>query len=48
MKTFFSLLLTLCSPLFAASIVPASAQEPDGMKLSTVVIDPGHGGHDSG
>ena len=48
MKTFFSLFLTLWTALVAASIVPAAAQGKDGMKLSTVVIDAGHGGHDSG
>ena len=38
----------LCATLLAASIMPARSQETDRLKLTTVVIDPGHGGHDSG
>ena len=38
----------LGAALLLASIVPASASAQDHLKLSTVVIDPGHGGHDPG
>ena len=48
MKTRSRLLLLLGSILFSASIVPAPAAGQDKLSLSTVVIDPGHGGHDSG
>lgn len=34
--------------LLSASIVPFPASGQDRLKLSTIVIDPGHGGHDSG
>ena len=30
------------------SVVPSAASAPDGVRLRTVVIDPGHGGHDPG
>ena len=48
MKIRSRLLLLLGSILFSASIVPAPAAGQDKLSLSTVVIDPGHGGHDSG
>ena len=34
--------------LLATSIVPWHASAQDRLKLSTIVIDPGHGGHDAG
>lgn len=43
-----SLFLLLAGVLFSASIVPVPASGQDKLSLSTVVIDPGHGGHDSG
>lgn len=48
MKIRPGMLLLLGSILFSASIVPAPAAGQDKLSLSTVVIDPGHGGHDSG
>ena len=48
MKTCFRPILLLEAALFLASIVPIPARAQDRLKLSTVVIDPGHGGHDSG
>ena len=41
-------LLLLAGILFSASIVPVPAAGQDKLSLKTVVIDPGHGGHDSG
>lgn len=41
-------LLLLAGILFSASIVPVPAYGQDKLSLKTVVIDPGHGGHDSG
>ena len=40
--------LILAAALLAASIVPYRAAGQDRLKLSTIVIDPGHGGHDPG
>ena len=40
--------LTLAAVLLAASIVPYRAAGQDHLKLSTIVIDPGHGGNDPG
>ena len=40
--------LAVWAVLLAASIVPEQAAGQDRMKLSTIVIDPGHGGHDPG
>lgn len=40
--------LALWAALFATSIVPEPAVGQDQLKLSTIVIDPGHGGHDPG
>ncbi len=40
--------LAFLAVLFAASIVPEEAAGQDRLKLSTIVIDPGHGGHDPG
>ena len=40
--------LAVLAVLLAASIVPERAAGQDRMKLSTIVIDPGHGGHDPG
>ena len=48
MKTPVRFVLLAWTVLVAASIVPAAAREPDRLKLSTVVIDPGHGGNDPG
>lgn len=48
MKTLVRFVLLAWTALFAASIVPAAATDTGRPKLSTVVIDPGHGGHDSG
>lgn len=48
MKIRPGMLLLLGSILSSASIVPAPASGQDKLSLSTVVIDPGHGGHDSG
>ena len=40
--------LAVLAALLAASIVPERAAGQDHLKLSTIVIDPGHGGHDPG
>ena len=48
MKRFIRPVLALTAVLFAASIVPERAAGQDRLKLSTIVIDPGHGGHDPG
>ena len=40
--------LSFTAVLLAASIVPYRASAQDRLKLSTIVIDPGHGGHDPG
>ena len=40
--------LAVLTALLAASIVPERAAGQDHLKLSTIVIDPGHGGHDPG
>jgi N-acetylmuramoyl-L-alanine amidase len=40
--------LALAAVLLAASIVPERAFGQDRLKLSTIVIDPGHGGNDPG
>ena len=47
MKPFLRPIAGLFAVLATASIVPAAA-EPGSLKLKTVVIDPGHGGHDAG
>ena len=46
MKPYSSLMLALVACAFLAIPVPARAQS--GLKLKTVVIDPGHGGKDAG
>ena len=48
MKRIFRPARVLWTLLFAASIVPFRAAAQDHLRLSTVVIDPGHGGHDPG
>lgn len=48
MKIPSGMLLLLAGILFSASIVPVPAAGEDKLSLRTVVIDPGHGGHDSG
>ena len=48
MKSLFRPVLVLWAVLLSASIVPYGAFAQDRLKLSTIVIDPGHGGHDSG
>ncbi len=48
MKRFLRPARILLGLLLPASIVPGSAAAQDHLKLSTVVIDPGHGGHDPG
>ena len=48
MKSLFRPVLVLWAVLLSASIVPYRAAGQDRMKLSTIVIDPGHGGHDPG
>ena len=48
MKRFIRPVLALTAAFFAASIVPERAAGQDRLKLSTIVIDPGHGGHDPG
>ena len=40
--------LAVLAALLAASIMPEQAAGQDRLKLSTIVIDPGHGGHDPG
>ena len=48
MKRLIRPVLTLAAVLLAASIVPDQAAGQDRLKLSTIVIDPGHGGNDPG
>ena len=48
MKSLFRPVLVLWAVILSASIVPYGAFAQDQLKLSTIVIDPGHGGHDSG
>ena len=48
MKRHIHTVLALTAALLAASIVPEQAAGQDRLKLSTIVIDPGHGGHDPG
>ena len=48
MKRLIRPVLTLAAVLLAASIVPYQAAGQDRLKLSTIVIDPGHGGNDPG
>ena len=48
MKRLIRPVLTLAALLLAASIVPYRAAGQDRLKLSTIVIDPGHGGNDPG
>ena len=48
MKRLIRPVLILAASLVAASIVPYRAAGQDRLKLSTIVIDPGHGGHDPG
>ena len=48
MKRHLRHILVLWAVLLSASIVPYRAAGQDRMKLSTIVIDPGHGGHDPG
>ena len=48
MKRIIRPVLILAAALLAASIVPERAVAQDRLKLSTIVIDPGHGGHDPG
>ena len=45
MKRFFCILLPVIAALLLA--IPVPAKEKD-IRLKTVVIDPGHGGHDPG
>ena len=47
MKSILRPILSLFAGLALASIMPAGADASD-LKLTTVVIDPGHGGHDAG
>lgn len=47
-KSPFRSMLALWAVLLSASIVPFDAAGQDRLKLSTVVIDAGHGGHDPG
>ena len=48
MKRSIRTVLAVLAVLLAASIVPEQASAQDRLKLSTIVIDPGHGGHDPG
>ena len=48
MKRSIRTVLTFAALLVAASIVPYRAAGQDRLKLSTIVIDPGHGGTDPG
>ena len=48
MKRLIRPVLIFAAALLAASIVPYRAIGQDRLKLSTIVIDPGHGGHDPG
>ena len=48
MKRHIHTVLALTAAFLATSIVPERAAGQDRLKLSTIVIDPGHGGHDPG
>ena len=48
MKRSIRTVLAVLAALLAAIIVPEQAAGQDRLKLSTIVIDPGHGGHDPG
>ena len=48
MKRIIRHVLALSAALLAASIVPERAAGQDRLKLTTIVIDPGHGGNDPG
>ena len=48
MKRTIRPVLAVLTAFLAASIVPEPAAGQDRLKLSTIVIDPGHGGHDPG
>ena len=48
MKSLIRPVLVFWAVLLSASIVPYGAFAQDRLKLSTIVIDPGHGGHDAG
>ena len=48
MKRSIRPVLAVLAALLAASIVPERAAGQARLKLSTIVIDPGHGGHDPG
>ena len=48
MKSLFRPALVLWAVILSASIVPYGAFAQDRLKLSTIVIDPGHGGNDPG
>ena len=48
MKTTVRSILMIWTALLAASIMPAHATDDGRLKLTTVVIDPGHGGNDPG
>ena len=48
MKHVIRPVLIFAAALLAASIVPYRAAAQDRLKLSTIVIDPGHGGNDPG
>ena len=48
MKRTIRPVLAVLAALLAASIMPERAAGQDRLKLSTIVIDPGHGGHDPG
>ncbi len=48
MKRSIRPVLAVLAALLAASIVPERAAGQDRLNLSTIVIDPGHGGHDPG
>ena len=47
MKPIFTLFLSFCAALLLAIPVPAQDQTAQ-MRMTTVVIDPGHGGKDAG
>ena len=46
MKPFFAAIILCAATLLAP--LPLKAQHPEGLRLKTVVIDPGHGGKDPG
>ena len=48
MKSLFRHALVIWAVILSASIVPYGAFAQDRLKLSTIVIDPGHGGNDPG